>query len=87
MNLDVIKSNPVLLAQLDRAIELKDSIAKLVEEINAMPIPRLGVNSVEDVDDLYQERLEYNWWLDEKQDELALLNNEKNKINVELNKY
>ncbi len=48
-------------------------IKELEEEYIATPKPILGVNSVEDVDELYQAKLEYNWWLDEIQTEYKTL--------------
>jgi hypothetical protein len=40
-------------------------IKEIEEEDKATPKPILGETSIEDVDDLYQARLEYNWWFDE----------------------
>ena len=44
-------------------------IAEINNELNNTPRPKLGVDSIEDVDDLYQARLEYNWWVDEMEEE------------------
>lgn len=53
--------------KLDRCIEIE-------HEVDTMPIPKLGVDSVEDCDDLYQAKLEYQWWLQEMKDEYEELN-------------
>ena len=43
---------------------LMTEINNLKKEIDNAEKPSLKHNSAEDVDDLYQARLEYNWWLD-----------------------
>jgi hypothetical protein len=48
-------------------------ILNLEEEIENSQPPRLTSADCEDVSDAYQERLEYNWWLDEKEEELRAL--------------
>lgn len=42
-------------------------------EVDTTPRPKLGVNSIEDCDELYQAKLEYGWWKDELQEEYDTL--------------
>ncbi len=59
-----------------------ENIAKRIEELKlalkTTPKPKLGVSSVEDVDDAYQDLLEYNWWKRETEDEIKQLELELN---------
>ena len=48
---------------------LANEVNKISEEIRKMDKPKLNGTSTEDVDDLYQAQLEYNWWVREKLDE------------------
>ena len=48
---------------------LANEVNKISEEIRKMDKPKLNETSTEDVDDLYQAQLEYNWWVREKLDE------------------
>ena len=48
------------------------------------PIPRLGVDSVEDVDDLYQAKLEWRWEQDDREHAIEQLKSEKESINKRL---
>jgi len=59
---------------LDRE-ELMIQLESLQKEVKDMEKPTLGASSIEEVDDSYQERLEYNYWLDEKEDEIKDLKN------------
>lgn len=55
---------------------IKARITAIEKEIAETPKPKLGINSVEDVDELYQAKLEYGWWLDEMNDDLKSLKEE-----------
>ena len=76
-----------MVAQTQKLITMntdKTAILSRIKEIeqedkNTMK-PRLGVNSIEDVDDLYQARLEYNWWFDELNTEFKNLTEEAKSI-------
>ena len=52
---------------IDRCLEIE-------QEVNTTPKPILGLYSIEDCDDIYQETLEYGWWLDEMIAEYKELN-------------
>ena len=54
---------------IDRCIEIKNIVREMEK-------PVLKATSAEDIDDLYQTRLEYNWWKEEIQDEWDRLNKE-----------
>ena len=56
-----------------RIIKLDRCIA-IEEEVDSMAVPQLGIDSIEDVDDLYQAKLEYQWWLSEMINEYSALN-------------
>ena len=59
-----------------------ENTAKRIEELKlalkTTPKPKLGISSVEDVDDAYQDLLEYNWWKRETEDEIKQLELELN---------
>ena len=61
-----------------------EEIARIDKLIMDTPIPRLGVNSVEDVDDLYQAKLEWRWEQDDREHEIEQLKSEKESINKRL---
>ena len=50
---------------------LIDVLLSIEYEVDTVPSPRLLASSSEDVDDIYQAKLEYNWWLDEKTEEYS----------------
>lgn len=54
--------------------EIIKAIANIQREIHEMPQPpRVSAEDVEDISDNYQDNLEYNWWLRDKEDELEKL--------------
>ncbi len=59
-----------------------ENTAKRIEELKlalkTTPKPKLGESSVEDVDDAYQDLLEYNWWKRETEGEIKQLELELN---------
>jgi hypothetical protein len=42
-----------------------DELCRIMEEVSNSPEPTLTNDSIEDCDDLYQAKLEWNWWKDE----------------------
>ena len=72
------------IALLDRAIFITEEIARIDKLIMDTPIPRLGANSVEDVDDLYQAKLEWRWEQDDREYAIEQLKSEKESINKRL---
>ena len=56
--------------------EMIDRYNEIENMVREMEKPVLGITSAEDVDDLYQSRLEYDWWRDEIQDEWDRLSKE-----------
>lgn len=64
-----------MVAQTQKLITMKniERIAEIKNELATTLKPKLLGTSVEDIDDLYQARLEYNWWKRDLEDELATL--------------
>ena len=52
---------------------LHQEMVELEYEVENSQRPCMSPESIEDVDDKYQENLEYNWWLDEQQDRYDVL--------------
>ena len=61
-------------------------IKEIEEEDKATLKPILGATSIEDVDDLYQARLEYNWWFDELNTEYKELCAQLGKLDAHLHR-
>ena len=59
-------------------------IKEIEQEDKNTTKPQLGINSIEDVDDLYQAKLEYNWWFDELNTEYKELCNQLGKTDAHL---
>jgi len=57
---------------------LKARIEELKLALKTTPKPKLNSSSVEDVDDAYQDLLEYNWWKRDTEDEIRQLEAELN---------
>ena len=72
------------IALLDRAILLKEEIARIEKLIMETPMPKLGAHSVEDVDELYQARLEWRWEQDDREFAIEQLKSEKESIDARL---
>ena len=47
-------------------IETSAELEKARYDLDNTPAPRISYADIEDVSDAYQERLEYNWWVDEQ---------------------
>lgn len=54
--------------------QMIDRCIAIQEEYKSLEKPRLGADSYEDVDDLYQARLEYNYYISDLRDEFDTLN-------------
>ncbi len=65
-----------LLVKLNRISELRSEFETIQLELERTPVPALGRHSVEDLDDAYQERLEYNWWKREQLETLDSIESE-----------
>ena len=52
---------------------IMQQIEGIREEMENQPKPAMSLSSSEDMDDAYQEKLEYNWWMDEKAEEIREL--------------
>ena len=48
-------------------IETSAELEKARYDLDNTPAPRVSATDIEDVSDRYQERLEYNWWVDEQE--------------------
>lgn len=57
--------------------ELKAELKTAQEELNNASVPHISYEDIEDVSDAYQERLEFDWWLD---DQKELIKNLETKI-------
>lgn len=64
--------------------EIISKCVELEKEYDSTPNPRLNPTSVEDVDDLYQAKLEYNWWLEEVKEEYIDLAQKLGYLNVDV---
>lgn len=53
-------------------------IEELKLALKTTPKPRLNPSSVEDIDDAYQDLLEYNWWKRDTEEEISQLETELN---------
>lgn len=53
-------------------------IEELKLALKTTPKPRLNSSSVEDIDDAYQDLLEYNWWKRDTEEEISQLETELN---------
>lgn len=47
-------------------VETSSELESAKYTLDNTPCPRISHSDVEDVSDAYQERLEYNWWVDEQ---------------------
>ena len=50
----------------DLIVETSSELEDARYKLNNTPAPRISYSDIEDVSDAYQERLEYNWWVDEQ---------------------
>lgn len=60
--------------------QILERIKEIEEEYKSTPKPKLNPNSIENVDDAYQDLLEYNWWLRDLKEEYTKLNIEVGKV-------
>lgn len=51
------------------------------------PAPRISHTDIEDVSDAYQERLEYNWWVDEQKGLIDTLEKELSSYQEQMDKF
>lgn len=47
-------------------VETSSEIESARYTLDNTPCPSISYSDIEDVSDAYQERLEYNWWVDEQ---------------------
>lgn len=57
-------------------IETSAELEKAKYDLNNVSAPRISYSDIEDVSDAYQERLEYNWWVDEQKGIISTLEKE-----------
>ena len=56
--------------------ETSAELEKARYDLDNTPAPRISYADIEDVSDAYQERLEYNWWVDEQKGIISKLEEE-----------
>ena len=47
-------------------VETSSELESARYTLDNTPAPRLSYSDIENVSDVYQEKLEYNWWVDEQ---------------------
>lgn len=57
-------------------IETSSELESAKYTLDNTPAPVISYSDIEDVSDAYQERLEYNWWVDEQRDLIRSLEKE-----------
>jgi hypothetical protein len=60
--------------------ELLDKIATIQKQIEDNKPPRVSMGDQEDISDNYQANLEYGWWVNEANDEIAALELRRSKL-------
>lgn len=54
------------MATLSELIELENELHSAEIALNTVQAPSISYEDIEDVSDAYQERLEYNWWVEDQ---------------------
>jgi hypothetical protein len=54
------------MATLSELIELENELHSAEIALNTVQAPSISYEDIEDVSDRYQDRLEYNWWVEEQ---------------------
>lgn len=63
---------------MNRKLELLEAIKEVANQLEeakqklaSVPCPKISNEDIEDISDTYQERLEYNWWVEEQKSEIS----------------
>lgn len=63
---------------MNRKLELLEAIKEVSNQLQEakhklanQPCPKISNEDIEDISDAYQERLEYNWWVEEQKSEIS----------------
>ena len=67
-------------------VETSSELENAKYTLDNTPCPRVSYSDVENTSDAYQERLEYDWWVDEQKDLIKSLEEELSSYQSQLDK-